>query len=87
MLDGRMLPDLLSVADYDKVKAFFEQQGIVLPFSKLVRFNPLLITGLIDENYLDCPATNGMELVIQRRGCTIQSTERFGDRRIPSWII
>lgn len=66
MSSDKKLSDLLSEKDYQKVKNYFDRQGSILPFSMLERFKPLLISSIIEESGLDCAATNGMELVIQR---------------------
>ncbi|PWT77018.1 MAG: hypothetical protein C5B59_05135 [Bacteroidetes bacterium] len=67
MNDNKKLSDLLNGEDYAKVKNYFENRGaIILPFSMLERFKPLLISSLIEEEGLDCKSTNGMELVIMK---------------------
>jgi len=67
MNDNKKLSDLLSPSDYAKVKSYFEAHGpAILPFSLLERFKPLLISSLIEEEGMDCNATNGMELVIMK---------------------
>jgi uncharacterized protein len=67
MKNGQKLSDLLSSDDYLKVKAYFENHGSpLLPFSLLERFKPMLISSMIEEDDLDCKATNGMELVIMK---------------------
>jgi uncharacterized protein len=66
MTDNRKLSDLLDSADYNKVRAYFEKQGSILPFTLLERLKPLLISSLIEEDGLNCQVTNGMELVIQK---------------------
>jgi uncharacterized protein YbaP (TraB family) len=66
MNSNKKLSDLLNETDYQKVKGYFDKQGSLLPFSMLERFKPLLISSILEESSLDCAATNGMELVIQR---------------------
>jgi uncharacterized protein YbaP (TraB family) len=67
MNNGTKLSDLLSTSDYQKVKSYFDNHGSpLLPFSLLERFKPMLISGIIEEDGLDCKATNGMELVIMK---------------------
>jgi uncharacterized protein YbaP (TraB family) len=78
MNDSKKLSDLLNKDDYTKVKSYFENRGeSVLPFSMLERFKPLLISGLIEENDLDCKTTNGMELVIMKE-CRTQTKKING---------
>ena len=65
MNNGTKLSDLLNANDYQKVKSYFESHASpLLPFSLLERFKPMLISGIIEEDGLDCQTTNGMELVI-----------------------
>ncbi len=66
MKDGKKLSDVLNGDDYAKVKNYFQQHGSVLPFSMLERFKPLLVSSLIEEDDLDCKATNGMEMIIMK---------------------
>lgn len=68
MNDNKKLSDLLNGEDYAKVKNYFENRGaVILPFSMLERFKPLLISSLIEEEGMDCQTTNGMELVIMKK--------------------
>ena len=66
MQDSKKLSDLLNKDDYAKVKDYFEKHSVMLPFSMLERFKPMLVSSLIEENDLDCQTTNGMELVIMK---------------------
>jgi len=63
MADGKKLKDLYSEADYEKVKAYFEQNG-QLPFSMIENFKPLLLSAMVGEDAMDCPQKDGMELRI-----------------------
>ena len=38
----------------------------MLPFSMLERFKPMFISSMIEEEDLDCKATNGMEMIIMQ---------------------
>jgi uncharacterized protein len=64
MKNGTKLSDLLSSADYQKVKSYFDQHSAMVPFGMLERFKPMLISSLVEEEGLDCPTTDGMELAI-----------------------
>ena len=77
MNGDKKLSDLLSDKDFQKVKNYFDKQGSILPFSMLERFKPLLISSIMEEGSLDCAATNGMELVIQREA-HLQSKKIMG---------
>jgi len=64
MNDSKRLSDLLKPDEYARVKEYFSKHASMLPFSILERFKPMLISGLIEEQELDCETTNGMELTI-----------------------
>lgn len=66
MNDDKRLSDLLSPADYQKVKDYFAKHASLLPFGMLERFKPLLISSLIEEENMNCQATDGMELTIMK---------------------
>ena len=66
MNDDKKLSDLMSVEKYQKVKNYFSKHGSMLPFSMLERFKPLLISSLIEEQNMNCQATDGMELTIMK---------------------
>jgi uncharacterized protein YbaP (TraB family) len=66
MNNDQKLSDLLDKQDYDKVKSYFEKHSPMLPFSLLEHFKPMLISSMIEEDDMDCKATNGMELVIMQ---------------------
>jgi uncharacterized protein YbaP (TraB family) len=66
MNDDKRLSDLLSPVDYQKVKDYFVKHASLLPFSMLERFKPLLISSLIEEENMNCQATDGMELTIMK---------------------
>jgi uncharacterized protein YbaP (TraB family) len=66
MNDGKKLSDLLSAADYAKVKSYFEKHASMMPFSMLEHFKPMLVSGLMEEDDLPCKSTNGMEFVIMK---------------------
>ncbi|HEY4061449.1 MAG TPA: TraB/GumN family protein [Puia sp.] len=66
MNDGKTLSDLLSPADYTRVKDYFAKHSAMLPFGMLERFKPMLISGLIEEQGLGCETTDGMELQIMK---------------------
>lgn len=64
MNGGETLRGLLSEADYETVKAYFNEKGSMLPFSMLETFKPLLATSLIAQNSKDCETMSAMETVI-----------------------
>lgn len=66
MNDGKKLSDLLKPDEYARVKEYFAKHISMLPFGMLERFKPMLISGLIEEQDLDCETTDGMELTIMK---------------------
>jgi len=66
MNDSQKLSDLLSPAEYGRVKDYFARHSSALPFGMLERFKPMLISGLIEEEGLGCQTTDGMELQIMK---------------------
>ncbi len=58
------LQDLLSEADYDKVKNYFESKSSMLPFSMLETFKPMVAASTLQEGGLPCESTAAMEQVI-----------------------
>ncbi|MET0463606.1 MAG: TraB/GumN family protein [Chitinophagaceae bacterium] len=55
------LRDLLSKEDYDKVKAHFEKEGTMLPFSVLEKYKPILASSLLMQGDLPCEKHTAME--------------------------
>jgi len=66
MNDSKKLSDLLKPDEYARVKDYFAKHASMLPFSLLERFKPMLISGLVEEQALDCETTDGMELMIMK---------------------
>jgi uncharacterized protein YbaP (TraB family) len=66
MNDSKKLSDLLNPDEYARVKDYFAKHASMLPFSLLERFKPMLISGLVEEQALDCETTDGMELMIMK---------------------
>jgi len=60
------LKDLLSDADYRKVKAYFENRSSMYPFSMLETLKPMLAASTLEESSLPCDNTTMMEQVIMR---------------------
>jgi uncharacterized protein YbaP (TraB family) len=66
MNDGKKLSDLLTPAEYQRVRAYFGTHQSMVPFGMLERFKPMLISGLIEEQGLGCETTDGMEMQIMK---------------------
>ncbi len=63
MTDGKKLKDLYSEAEYEKVKAWFDDHG-QLPFNMIESFKPLLLSSMVGEEAMACPQKDGMEMRI-----------------------
>jgi hypothetical protein len=70
MNGSKTLSDLLTPDEYTRVKNYFAKHIAMMPFSMLERFKPMLISGLIEEQDLDCETTDGMELTIMKESRT-----------------
>lgn len=66
MNDNKKLSDILDSNDYKKIKNYFTKHSPMLPFSMLERFKPMFISSMIEEEDLECKATNGMEMIIMK---------------------
>ncbi|MCG2613589.1 TraB/GumN family protein [Terrimonas sp. NA20] len=55
------LKDLLSKEDYAKVRAHFEKEGTMLPFSVLEKYKPILASSLLMQGDLPCDKHTAME--------------------------
>lgn len=70
MKDGKTLSDLLKPDEYKRVKDYFagHQDLLPLPFGMLERFKPMLISGFVEEQGMDCGSagTDGMEMQIMK---------------------
>lgn len=60
------LQDLLSEADYEKVKDYFESKGSMLPFSMLETYKPMLAASTLQQGGLPCENTAMMEQEIMQ---------------------
>jgi uncharacterized protein YbaP (TraB family) len=60
------LRDLLIDSDYQKVKAYFEQQGTMIPFTMLEKYKPILAASMLESGSLPCENTAVMEQVIMQ---------------------
>lgn len=67
MKNNVKLKDLLTEAEYERIKAFFAKGAGGLPFAMLENFKPFLVSGMIAQQMLDCKATEGMESAIMKQ--------------------
>jgi len=66
MRSDTTLSDLLSPADYKKVKDYFEEHSGMIPFSVLERFKPLLIESMVMEQSPKCENMIVMEQLVMQ---------------------
>jgi len=75
------LSDLLSPADYKKVKEYFEKKGSLIPFTMMERYKPLLIESMILEQSEKCDNMIVIEQLVMeqanRYGKEIKGLETF----------
>lgn len=64
MKNDTTLADLLSREDYEKVKAYMEEQGGLLPFSQLEKYKPMLASSMLMQNGIGCESPVSMEQLI-----------------------
>lgn len=64
MNDNKKLSDLLSPAEYDRVKKYFSENKTILPLAMMERFKPYFIASLLSESKMPCESRKGMEEVI-----------------------
>ncbi|MGK2863812.1 MAG: TraB/GumN family protein [Chitinophagaceae bacterium] len=82
MLGDTTLQDLLSEADYEKVKNHFELKGSMLPFSMLEKYKPMLAASSLQQGSMPCESTAMMEQVImeeaKKQNKSIKGLESMG---------
>lgn len=66
MRDDTTLADLLSPAEYQKVKTFFSGTKGLLPFSMLETFKPILAASTLMQSSLDCSSPVAMEQLVMK---------------------
>jgi len=64
MRNDTTLADLLSKEDYEKVKEFMEAKSMLLPFSQLETYKPMLASSLLMESGIGCEESVAMEQLI-----------------------
>jgi uncharacterized protein len=66
MNNNTRLSDLITEAEYKRVKDYFSKNKTMLPLSMMERMKPYFITSLISESKFPCPTKDGMEQVIMK---------------------
>lgn len=66
MKNDTTLADLLSPADYKKVKEYLESKSGLIPFSELETYKPLLASSLLMESGMACGTPVAMEQLIMQ---------------------
>ena len=66
MIGDTTLHDLLSEADYKKVKSYFEEKSSMLPFAMLETYKPMLAASTLEESSMPCDNMAMMEQVIMK---------------------
>jgi uncharacterized protein YbaP (TraB family) len=66
MRDDVKLKDLLTDAEYNRLKAYFDTHKTVLSFNMIERYKPFFISALLQQQGMPCEAKDGMESVIMK---------------------
>lgn len=66
MKDNKQLSDLLTEAEYQRVKQYFSSNKTMLPLGMMERFKPYFIAAMLSEAQMPCESKNGMEEVIMK---------------------
>jgi len=66
MNNNTRLSDLLTPAEYQRVKTYLNSNKMMLPSTMMDRIKPYFLTALISESKFPCPAKDGMEQVIMK---------------------
>lgn len=78
------LKDLLTAADYEKVKEYFEKKKTILPFSVLETYKPIMASSLLSEGTMPCDGATSMEQVImmnaKSKGKKIKGIETMAEQ-------
>ncbi len=60
------LADLMTAAEYEKVKAFFKNQKTLIPFSMLETYKPMVAASTLMQASMDCENAISMEQLIMQ---------------------
>ncbi|MFN2458357.1 MAG: TraB/GumN family protein [Chitinophagaceae bacterium] len=66
MRNDTTLSDLLTPAEYEKIKEFFKQRKSILPFSMMEKFKPMLTASTLMQSVTECENTQAMEQLIMK---------------------
>jgi uncharacterized protein len=66
MRDDMKLKDLLTVDEYNRLKAYFDTHKTVLSFNMIERYKPFFVSALLQQQGMPCEAQDGMESVIMK---------------------
>jgi uncharacterized protein YbaP (TraB family) len=67
MRNDTTFSDLMSAADYDKVKSYFTGKQSLIPFSILETYKPMLAASVIMQTAIDCENAVSMEQLIMEQ--------------------
>jgi uncharacterized protein YbaP (TraB family) len=67
MRNDTTFSDLMSAADYEKVKAYFTAKPGLIPFSILETYKPMLAASMIMQTSIDCQNAISMEQLIMEQ--------------------
>ncbi|MEI6947664.1 TraB/GumN family protein [Paraflavisolibacter sp. H34] len=61
------LADLLTPADYDRVRTFFDKKGSLVPFAVLETYKPMLAASTLMQSSFECERPVAMEQLIMQQ--------------------
>lgn len=64
MMNDTTLSDLVSPENYQKIKSYFESKSVMLPFSVIETYKPLIASSLLMESGMVCEEQVAMETLI-----------------------
>jgi hypothetical protein len=65
MRNDTTLADLLTTAEYEKIKAYFKKNGSMIPFSMLETYKPMLTASTLMQSNMNCKAIAVEQMVMK----------------------
>jgi uncharacterized protein len=65
MRNDTTLSDLLTSAEYEKVKTYFQKNGSMIPFSMLETYKPMLTASTLMQSNMNCKAVAVEQMVMK----------------------
>lgn len=72
MRDDTTLEDLLNEEEYQRVESFFVENGLEAEFMSVRRMQPMLISSLVYQTFLNCQGVEGVEMAIMQKAHSLR---------------